>query len=392
MKQFRFAAFAALGAFATIVASPAPSLAQHSLQMTKSGYNLGALVIRRPWTRATPKGAPVAGGYVTINNTGTVADRLTGGRFALASRIEIHEMTVSGGMMKMRHLPNGLEIGAGKTVELKPGSYHLMFLGLKNSPQAGKPVKGTLIFEKAGEIDVEFAVAPMGARSAPAAAQDHGAQQHHGSAAPSAQMATGMAHEGAQNHGHGSRFDDAARWTRTFDDPRRDAWQKPHEVLTALNIKSGDRVADIGAGTGYLAIRLAHRAGKGKVYASDVSKGMVDFLQKRARDNGIDNLFAVQGSQTSANLPEPVDLAVLLDVYHHIDRRVDYFRALKQSLKPGARVAIIDFRPESKYGSPKHLRMPVSEVDSEMKAAGYKRTASHGFLPRQYFLIYEVAQ
>ncbi len=384
------AALAAIAALAAVAATPVPTLAQHGQPMAKSEFRIGAMVIAQPWTRATPKGAPVAGGYVTITNTGTTPDRLIGGSFDLAGRFEIHEMSVSGGMMKMRHLPKGLDIGAGKTIELKPGSFHLMFFGLKGSPQAGHPVKGTLVFDKAGKIDIEFAVAPLGAKSAPAGEHDHSKHQHHGSAAPAA--AAGMAHDGADHHTHGSQFTDAARWARTFDDPKRDAWQKPREVLTALNIKSGNVIADIGAGTGYLAVRLAHHAGTGKVYASDVSKSMVEFLQKRAKDNSISNLHAVQGSETSANLPEPVDLAVLLDVYHHIGKRVDYFRALQKSLKPGGRIAIIDFRPESKFGSPKHMRIPVSDVDAEMKAAGYARTASHGFLPRQYFLIYQVAK
>ena len=195
------------------------------------------------------------------------------------------------------------------------------------------------------------------------------------------------AHTGAERHHHGTRFNDAERWTRTFDDPKRDAWQMPHEILMALKLKPTDIIADIGAGTGYLAVRLARHAGK--VYASDISKGMVEFLAKRAKQHNLANMIAVQGAETSANLPEQVDLAILLDVYHHIGRRVDYFRNLKASLKPGGRIAIIDFRPESKYGAPRHMRLPISTVDEEMKAAGFQRTASHDFLPRQYFLIYQ---
>lgn len=191
----------------------------------------------------------------------------------------------------------------------------------------------------------------------------------------------------AQHH-HGHRFDDAAKWSKSFDDPKRDEWQKPRELLAALALKPDDIVADLGAGTGYLAARLVHHVPQGKVYAADLSKDMVAFLGKRAKDNKLTNLVAVQASETSPNLPEKVDVAIMLDVYHHVENRPAYFRALKTTLKPGARVAIVDFRPEAKEGAPKHMRLPTSTVDEEMKAAGYKRVAAHDMLPRQYFLVY----
>jgi copper(I)-binding protein len=125
-------------------------------------YKLGSLEIDHPWTRATPKGAKVAGGYVKISNKGTVADRLTAAKFAIAPRVEIHEMAMSGGMMKMRQLKAGLEIKPGETVELKPGGYHIMFMNWTKPLERGQRIKGTLIFEKAGSIDVEFDVETMG--------------------------------------------------------------------------------------------------------------------------------------------------------------------------------------------------------------------------------------
>jgi SAM-dependent methyltransferase len=191
-------------------------------------------------------------------------------------------------------------------------------------------------------------------------------------------------------HGHGAkhkRFDDPAKWTKSFDDPARDKWQKPDEVIAALKLQPTFVVADIGAGTGYLAVRLARHVPKGTVYAVDLEKPMVDHLAQRAKAGGIANLRAVLASETSPNLPEPVDLVVLLNVYHHIDARPAYFGRLRSSLRPGARIAIIDFRPESPVGAPKHLRLPVAQVETEMGKAGYRRTASHDFLPRQYFLV-----
>lgn len=125
-------------------------------------YKLGPLVIDHPWTRATPKGAPVAGGYLKVTNTGTTPDRLTGGSADVAKRFEIHEMSMDGGVMKMRELKNGLEIAPGATVELKPGSYHIMMMNLSRPLAKGDRVKGSLTFEKAGKIDVEFAVEAMG--------------------------------------------------------------------------------------------------------------------------------------------------------------------------------------------------------------------------------------
>lgn len=125
-------------------------------------YKAGSLEIKHPWARATPKGATVAGGYLKIVNTGDAADRLVGGSTPAAGKFEIHEMSMDGGVMKMRPLPKGLEIKPGQTVELKPGSYHLMFVGLKEPFEQGKRVKGTLQFEKAGTVEVEYAVEAMG--------------------------------------------------------------------------------------------------------------------------------------------------------------------------------------------------------------------------------------
>jgi copper(I)-binding protein len=130
------------------------------------------MTIESPWTRATPGGARVAGGYVKITNNGKQPDRLIAGKFAPAAQVEVHEMSMTDGMMKMRPLPNGVEIKPGETVELKPGGYHFMFMGLKAPLTAGQTVSGTLTFEKAGSVDVTFQVAPLGARS-PGEAHHH---------------------------------------------------------------------------------------------------------------------------------------------------------------------------------------------------------------------------
>jgi copper(I)-binding protein len=129
---------------------------------TAHDYKLGAIQIVHPWARATPKGASVGGGYMTITNTGTTPDRLVGGTSSVAGHIEIHQMSMENGVMRMRPLRNGLEIKPGQTVELKPGSFHVMMLDLKSPIKEGEWVKGTLTFEKAGAIEVEYAVVAPG--------------------------------------------------------------------------------------------------------------------------------------------------------------------------------------------------------------------------------------
>ncbi len=133
--------------------------------MAPRSYKVGAIVIEAPWTRATPGGAQVAGGYLKITNPGQDADRLIGGSLPMASAVEVHEMSMTDGIMKMRKLPKGLEIKPGQTVELKPGGYHLMFMGLRGGLKEGQTIKGTLVFEKAGSVEVEYQVAAIGAKS-----------------------------------------------------------------------------------------------------------------------------------------------------------------------------------------------------------------------------------
>jgi periplasmic copper chaperone A len=148
-------------------------------QAFAQSFKVGTIEIDHPWMRATPKGADSAAGYFKITNSGTTADRLTGVSSTLA-RVEIHEMTMTNGVMRMRPLPNGLEIKPGQTVELKPSSSHAMFVGLKQPLKQGDHVKGTLTFEQAGSLEVEFTVEGIGA------------QQPRSPAMPHMQMSPGM--------------------------------------------------------------------------------------------------------------------------------------------------------------------------------------------------------
>ena len=141
-----------------------------SLSAHANDYKVGALEIDHPWSRAVPKGATVAAGYLTIKNTGTEPDRLVSGSTPVAGKFEIHEMTMDKGVMRMRPVPAGVVIKPGETVELKPQSIHIMMTGLKQPIEKGKSFKGSLVFEKAGAVEVDFAVEGVGAT--PTAAHD----------------------------------------------------------------------------------------------------------------------------------------------------------------------------------------------------------------------------
>lgn len=155
----------ALGAVLAAVFLLASPLSAHD-------YKIGDLKIDHPWTRATPGGARVAGGYMTITNTGTAPDRLIGGSAVLAGMFEVHEMKMEGNVMRMRALDKGLEIKPGQTVELKPGGFHVMLIDLKSPLKEGDSIKGTLVFEKAGTIEVEYKVEARGASGG------HGGHNH----------------------------------------------------------------------------------------------------------------------------------------------------------------------------------------------------------------------
>lgn len=194
----------------------------------------------------------------------------------------------------------------------------------------------------------------------------------------------------AQSHHTGHhRFNDAEAWAKKFDDPKRDAWQKPHEVIQALKLKPDAVIADVGAGTGYFAVRFAHMAPGGKVYGVDAEPDMVKYLGDRAKREKLNNLIAVAAEPGNPRLPEKADLIILVDVYHHIDKRERYFRQLQQWLKPEGRLAIIDFRMDSPEGPPPKARIAPESVKKELQSAGYTLTQEHAFLPNQYFLIFQ---
>jgi cyclopropane fatty-acyl-phospholipid synthase-like methyltransferase len=192
-------------------------------------------------------------------------------------------------------------------------------------------------------------------------------------------------HHGAMPH----RFENAEEWAKRFEEPERDAWQKPDEVVAALALAPDAKVADLGSATGYFAVRLARAVPHGRVYGVDIEPDMTRYLDERARREGLSNLEAVLGEPGDPKLPEPVDVVLIVDTYHHIAERVGYLRRLGEKLRPGARVVIIDFRKDSRKGPPAEHRLPPEQVGKELEAAGYRLVRAHDFLPDQYFLEFQ---
>ena len=184
------------------------------------------------------------------------------------------------------------------------------------------------------------------------------------------------------------RFDNAEEWAKSFDDPARDAWQLPARVIQALQLRPGQIVADIGAGTGYFTTALAKSPTAPKVYAVDIEPSMVEYVQRRAMRDGLTNIVAVLAGADRINLPEPVDVVLIVDTYHHIPNREAYFNALKAQMKPGARLAIVDFRKGAPSGPPEEFRFTPDQISAELTRAGFTLQTSHDFLPRQIFLVY----
>ncbi len=223
------------------------------------------------------------------------------------------------------------------------------------------------------------------ASTTPAPAPEHGHdEQAHGDHGhgPNAK------HDG-KGHGH-HRFDNAEEWAKHFDDPSRDAWQKPDAVIAFLAAKPDAVVADLGAGTGYFAVKLAAAVPQGKVLANDVEPDMVRYMGERAKKDGLANIVPVQGSAAAPELPEAADIAFMCDVYHHIEDRPAYFAKVKEQLREGGRLVIVDFRKdaaEDAPGPPPAMRIAHDVLVQELSAAGWKHVRSdRETLPHQYIV------
>lgn len=204
---------------------------------------------------------------------------------------------------------------------------------------------------------------------------------------PAFSQTAAPAHEMRHRHG------DPMAYIASLDDPARDAYQRPDEVLKALTLREGETVADIGSGSGYFTLRFAAAVGeKGRVYAVDVSPDMIRHLNRRLRDAGVRNVATVLAEPDDPLLPEAsVDRFVIVNTWHHIEDQPAYLALLKRMLKPGGQVVHIDFhKRDLPVGPPVSSKIAREDLLKQMEEAGFRLAEEHDFLPYQYFLVFSV--
>ena len=182
-------------------------------------------------------------------------------------------------------------------------------------------------------------------------------------------------------------------YIKALEDPARDAYQKPHEVMTALGVNAGEIVADIGSGSGYFTLRLARHVGsEGHVYGVDVSPDMVRHLNARIRDARLLNVSTILAPPDDPLVPQPVDRFLFVNVWHHVEDQPAYLARLKRGLKPGGQVVMIDFhKRELPVGPPLEMKIARDDLLAQMEQHGFRLVREHTFLPYQYFLVFEAA-
>jgi ubiquinone/menaquinone biosynthesis C-methylase UbiE len=186
-------------------------------------------------------------------------------------------------------------------------------------------------------------------------------------------------------------FDDVKQWVSVFDDPARDAWQKPKELVAALALTPGMTIADLGAGTGYFSRYLSRAVGDtGTVFAVDTEPNLVAHLRERAEQEHTANVIPVLASFDDARLPRgAIDLVLIVDTFHHLDHRLEYLQRLRRALKPGGRVVIVDWQAKDlPVGPPLEHKIARDQVVGEMRAAGYRLADEPPVLPYQYVLVF----
>lgn len=184
---------------------------------------------------------------------------------------------------------------------------------------------------------------------------------------------------------------DSKAYIAMLEDPGRDAYQKPDEVLQALGLKQGEVIADIGAGSGYFAFRIARHVGdSGKVFAVDVSPEMILHMNRRARDLKVANVVALLAPADDPLLPDSsVDRFFVCDTWHHIQDQPQYLGLMRRMLKPGGQVVMIDFQKrELPVGPPVAMKISRGDLVKQMESNGFRLAKEHTFLPYQYFLVF----
>jgi predicted methyltransferase len=175
-----------------------------------------------------------------------------------------------------------------------------------------------------------------------------------------------------------------------YEGPGRDGWQKPDEVVHALALPAGARVADLGSGGGYFTFRLADAVGPtGRVFAVDVDKDLLEYVAEEAKERGYANVEGIEAAFDDPRLPaDGVDLLFTCNTYHHLKDRTSYFERLKPRLRPGGRIAVVEHSPGGWLMGSHATGTDV--IRGELEAAGYRLVAQHDFLPRQSFLVFAV--
>lgn len=192
-------------------------------------------------------------------------------------------------------------------------------------------------------------------------------------------------HQGPAHH----RFEDAERWARVFDDPARDAWQRPSEVVALLGLRPGMTVVDLGAGTGYFLPHLSRAVGgEGRVLGVDIEPDMVRYMRERAERQRLTNVEARLARPDDPGLgAASVDRVLVVDTWHHVESRPAYTRRLARALRPGGQVMVVDFTLESRHGPPRAARLPAAAVAEELRAGGLEAEVVEEGLPEQYVVI-----
>jgi len=185
---------------------------------------------------------------------------------------------------------------------------------------------------------------------------------------------------------------DSKAYIAYLEDPQRDVYQKPHEVIMALGLREGETVADIGAGSGYFTFRLASPVGeKGRIYAVDTSPDMIVHMNHQIRDMKLRNIVTVLSAPDDPLLMDgSIDRFFICDTWHHIQNQAQYLALMKKMLKPGGQVIMIDFQKvELPVGAPMEMKIAREDLVRQMESNGFKLVKEHTFLPYQYFLIFK---
>ena len=185
---------------------------------------------------------------------------------------------------------------------------------------------------------------------------------------------------------------DSQAYMKFLEDPQRDAYQKPHEVIMALNLKPGEMIADIGAGSGYFTFRLARHVGEaGRVFAVDINPDMIIHITRLIRDSSTRNVITILAPPDDPLMIDgSIDRFFICDTWHHVEKQEQYLALMKKALKPGGQVVMIDFQKrELPVGPPLDMKIAREDLIRQMEKAGFALAQEHSFLPYQYFLVFK---